>query len=68
MTTMASKASTQARLIQFLREELAIPPSSIAVALKYQEPDTSMLPMVLLQYGLITLEQLDQIFDWMETA
>jgi Protein of unknown function (DUF2949) len=24
--------------------------------------------MVLWQYGLITIEQLDQVFDWMEKA
>jgi len=62
-----SSSSTQARLIQFLRDELAIPAASIAVALK-QGQDSNMLPMVLWQYGLITLEQLDKIFDWMETA
>jgi hypothetical protein len=26
------------------------------------------LPMILWQYGLVTLEQLDRIFDWLETA
>ncbi|MEO1145077.1 MAG: DUF2949 domain-containing protein [Cyanobacteria bacterium J06638_22] len=65
---MTVDSAAQNRLIKFLREELAIPSSSIAVALKHPEPDANMLPMVLLQYGLITLEQLDQIFDWMETA
>jgi len=30
-------------------------------------PD-NLLPMVLWQYGLITIEQLDQVFDWMEKA
>jgi len=64
---MTSNSSTQARLIQFLRDELAIPAASISVALK-QGQDSNMLPMVLWQYGLITLEQLDKIFDWMETA
>ncbi|MBD1914032.1 MULTISPECIES: DUF2949 domain-containing protein [unclassified Leptolyngbya] len=64
---MTTTSSTQTRLIQFLRDELAIPAASIAVALK-QGQDSNMLPMVLWQYGLITLEQLDKIFDWMETA
>jgi hypothetical protein len=26
------------------------------------------VPMILWQYGLVTLEQLDRIFDWLETA
>ncbi|NJR66461.1 MAG: DUF2949 domain-containing protein [Leptolyngbyaceae cyanobacterium CRU_2_3] len=57
----------QSRLIQFLRDELAIPTTAIALALRQPEQSNN-LPMVLWQYGLITLEQLDQIFDWMETA
>jgi hypothetical protein len=60
--------STQARLIRFLKEELAIPAAAIQVALKHPEQDSNMLPMVLWQYGLITLDQLNRIFDWMETA
>jgi hypothetical protein len=62
------ETTNQARLIQFLKDELAIPATAIAVALRHQENATNPLPMVLWQYGLITLEQLDQIFDWMETA
>ena len=63
------KSSMKLRLIRFLREELRIPADSIKVALRHhQEPIPSLLPMVLWQYGLITLEQLDKIFDWLETA
>jgi hypothetical protein len=57
------------RLIRFLQEELAIPQESVAIALRHDEGTVlSFLPMVLWQYGLVTLEQLDQIFDWLETA
>jgi Protein of unknown function (DUF2949) len=59
----------QTQLIQFLQDELAIPDNSIALALRHGEdrsPNT--LSMVLWQYGLVTLEQLDRIFDWMEAA
>lgn len=55
-------------LIQFLREELAVSQDSIEVALRHCEQDPGPLPMVLWQYGLITLEQLEQIYDWMEAA
>ncbi|TVQ25973.1 MAG: DUF2949 domain-containing protein [Leptolyngbya sp. DLM2.Bin15] len=58
----------QAHLINFLQDDLAIPEDSIAVALRHHVQKTDPLPMVLWQYGLITLEQLDKIFDWMETA
>jgi hypothetical protein len=56
------------RLIEFLQNELAIPADAIAVALRHPEDTPNLLPMVLWQYGLITLEQLDKVFDWLETA
>lgn len=58
----------QTRLIRFLEEELLLPHAAISVALRQGEPLPSLLPMVLWQYGLVTLEQLERIFDWLETA
>lgn len=62
------QSRVQSQLIYFLQEELSIPTESIEVALRQQEAAPDLLPMVLWQYGLITLEQLDQVFDWLETA
>ena len=50
-------------LFEFLKDELAIPEKTIASALQQSDQDTSLFPIVLWQYGLITLEQLDQVFD-----
>ncbi|NJR32000.1 MAG: DUF2949 domain-containing protein [Chamaesiphon sp. CSU_1_12] len=55
-----------AKLIQFLQEDLAISASSMSVALKQVEQNPGPLPMILWQYGLVTIEQLDRIYDWME--
>ncbi|MEY3299271.1 MAG: hypothetical protein RLZZ597_2531 [Cyanobacteriota bacterium] len=55
-------------LLQFLQDELAISAASLQVALKHSEQDPGPLPMILWQYGLVTLEQLEQIYDWMEAA
>ncbi|NJP11287.1 MAG: DUF2949 domain-containing protein [Leptolyngbyaceae cyanobacterium RU_5_1] len=60
--------NTYARLIRFLHEELAISASAIAIALRHLEQDPGPLPMILWQYGLVTLEQLDRIYDWLENA
>lgn len=57
-----------ANLIQFLQNDLAVSQDSIKMALRHCEQDPGPLPMVLWQYGLITLEQLEQIYDWMEAA
>ncbi|WP_341530449.1 DUF2949 domain-containing protein [Nostoc sp. UHCC 0302] len=60
--------STYSRLIHFLQEDLAISAASLAVALRHREQDPGPLPMILWQYGLITLDQLEQIYDWLETV
>lgn len=57
-----------AQLVSFLQDELAIAPDSLATALKYCEQDPGPLPMVLWQYGLVSLQQLDRIYDWLETV
>ncbi|MGD1900961.1 MAG: DUF2949 domain-containing protein [Geitlerinemataceae cyanobacterium] len=58
--------SIQPRLIQFLRQDLDLSSDSIAIALRHHKLDRGPLPMVLLKYGLIDLEQLDTIYDWLE--
>lgn len=65
---MPPDSTAKIQLINFLREELAVPASAIALALRQPEQSPNLIPMILWQYGLITLEQLDRIFDWMETA
>ncbi|MDX2212812.1 MAG: DUF2949 domain-containing protein [Oculatellaceae cyanobacterium bins.114] len=60
------EATKLIQLIRFLRHELALPPASIRLALRHPESNFNVLPMILWQYGLITLAQLDRIFDWME--
>ncbi|MBD2092189.1 DUF2949 domain-containing protein [Microcoleus sp. FACHB-1515] len=59
--------ATYSRFIRFLREDLAISDSSIAIAQR-QGQDPGLLPMILWQYGLVTIDQLDKIFDWLESA
>lgn len=62
------KSTYLQKLISFLRDELAIPSASIELAVRHHPDTPNLLPMILWQYGLVTLEQLDQIFDWLETA
>lgn len=54
--------------LRFLQEELAISTDSIEIAQRRREQDPGPLPMILWQYGLVTLQQLDKIYDWLETA
>ncbi|MEA5470500.1 DUF2949 domain-containing protein [Spirulina sp. 06S082] len=62
------KSTIATRFINFLQDELALPSDSINLALRHREQSPSLLPMILWQYGLISLEQMDRIFDWLETS
>ncbi|MGK7933767.1 MAG: DUF2949 domain-containing protein [Microcystaceae cyanobacterium] len=63
---MIELAKPREKLIEFLREELQVPTESIALALRDPALPFGSLPMILWQYGLITLQQLDSIFEWIE--
>ena len=64
-----SENTEKAKLIQFLQDDLSISPDAIAVAIRRNSDQPSnLLPMILWQYGLITIEQLDQVFEWLEAA
>lgn len=56
------------KLIRFLQEDMSISASSMAIVLKQVEHNPGPLPMILWQYGLVTIEQLDRIYDWMDAT
>jgi len=60
--------SQQSQLIEFLRQELALPAEAIALGLRRSASSPNLLPIILWQYGLVTTHQLDQIYDWLETS
>ncbi|MEL6929898.1 MAG: DUF2949 domain-containing protein, partial [Cyanobacteria bacterium J06600_6] len=49
----------------FLTEELALSHDSIEIVRRAVEERPDPIPMVLWQYGLVTLEELDKIYDWL---
>ncbi|WP_013321928.1 DUF2949 domain-containing protein [Gloeothece verrucosa] len=54
------------RLLSFLQEELKIPSASINLALNDPQLSYGSFPMLLWRYGLISLSQLDLIYDWLD--
>lgn len=56
----------QTQLLEFLGQKLAIPADALKMAVRFTESSMGSLPMVLWQYGLIDLHQLEQVFDWIE--
>jgi len=60
--------NSNTHLINFLTDELAIPVPSVTIALRHWQQDPGPLSMILWQYGLVSLEQLEKIFDWLESS
>ncbi|MDJ0673895.1 MAG: DUF2949 domain-containing protein [Calothrix sp. MO_167.B42] len=55
-----------AQFMNFLQEDLAIPATDLQLALRHPEQTPGLLPMILWQYGLVSVNQLDRIFDWLQ--
>jgi len=53
-------------LVNFLTQDLEIPLASLEVGRRNCRELSDPLPMVLWQYGLVSLNQLEQIFDWLD--
>ncbi|WP_347278039.1 DUF2949 domain-containing protein [Alkalinema sp. FACHB-956] len=53
-------------MLYFLRNEMRLSSEAIQLGLKQSGSDSGILPIVLWQYGLVTSEQLDKIYDWFE--
>ena len=60
--------TTYKQFLIFLHEELRLSPDSIAIAQRSMEETQGPLPMLLWQYGLINLNELDKIYDWLENS
>ncbi|KOP27879.1 hypothetical protein AMR41_02855 [Hapalosiphon sp. MRB220] len=63
---MVANCQSEIKFINFLQNELELPSGDIAVALRKRELENGPLPMLLWQYGLVDIEQLERIFDWLE--
>ncbi|WP_310417081.1 DUF2949 domain-containing protein [Chamaesiphon sp. OTE_8_metabat_110] len=55
------------QIVNFLCQDLNLPNDSVQLALKQTQSARGTLPIVLWQYGLVTLSQLDRIFELFES-
>ncbi|MEC4819278.1 MAG: DUF2949 domain-containing protein [Scytonema sp. PMC 1069.18] len=53
-------------LIDFLHNELLLPFGDIEIALRKHQFNQEPLAMLLWQYGLVNLDQLERLLDWQE--
>jgi hypothetical protein len=53
-------------LLAFLRHQLGLSESSIAMGIRQSEAEQAPLPVVLWRFGLISLQQFEQVLDWQD--
>ncbi|MGV2827634.1 DUF2949 domain-containing protein [Myxosarcina sp. GI1(2024)] len=56
------------KITNFLQSELGISTAAISLAQKSPIVEPNLLPIILWQYGFISTEELDRVFDWLETV
>ena len=55
------------QVVDFLRQNLNLSDDSVQLALKQSRSDYGSLPIILWQYGLVSLPELGRIYDWFES-
>ena len=51
-------------LLQFLQRRLGLSPSALELGQRQAELEQAPLPIVLWSFGLLSLQQLEEVFDW----
>jgi hypothetical protein len=51
-------------LLRYLRSELGLSDNALQLGLKQSDLEQAPLPVVLWRFGLISLDQLDQLLHW----
>ena len=51
-------------LLQFLQRRLGLSPGALELGQRQAELEQAPLPIVLWSFGLLSLNQLEEVFDW----
>ena len=66
MSSQQQPPATDA-LLQFLQRRLGLSPSALELGQRQAELEQAPLPIVLWSFGLLSLQQLEDVFDWQST-
>ena len=66
MSSQQQPPATDA-LLQFLQRRLGLSPSALELGQRQAELEQAPLPIVLWSFGLLSLQQLEDVFDWQNT-
>ena len=63
MSSQRQPPATDA-LLHFLQRRLGLSPSALELGQRQAELEQAPLPIVLWSFGLLSLQQLEDVFDW----
>ena len=63
MSSQRQPPATDA-LLQFLQRRVGLSPSALELGQRQAELEQAPLPIVLWSFGLLSLQQLEEVFDW----
>ena len=63
MSSQRQPPATDA-LLQFLQRRLGLSPSALELGQRQADLEHAPLPIVLWSFGLLNLQQLEDVFDW----
>ena len=63
MSSQRQPPATDA-LLQFLQRRLGLSASALELGQRQAEQEQAPLPIVLWSFGLLSLQQLEDVFDW----
>ena len=63
MSSQQQPPATDA-LLHFLQRRLGLSPSALELGQRQAELEQAPLPIVLWSFGLLSLQQLEEVFDW----
>ena len=55
-----------AALLNFLQQRMGLSSNALTLGLRQAELEQAPLPVVLWSFGLLSLDQLQQVFDWQD--
>ena len=67
MSSQRQPPATDA-LLQFLQRRLGLSPSALELGQRQAELEQAPLPIVLWSFGLLSLQQLEDVFDWQKNS
>jgi hypothetical protein len=55
-----------AAMVRFLRHQLGVSENALELGMRQSQLEQAPLPVVLWRFGLISLEQFDQVLSWQD--